>query len=97
MNSNRPFFLKSRILSDKGHLSNEDADEIISNSIGESTKEIYLAHISRDCNTKQLAYDSLIKAFNERNYDYKNLKIKALDQEETLQGGNLYEKDYLSV
>ena len=52
MNSKRPSFLKTRILSDIGHLSNEDASEILVNSIGKRTKEIYLAHISRDCNTK---------------------------------------------
>lgn len=97
MNSSRPFFLKSRILSDTGHLSNEDADEIIYNSIGPNTKEIYLAHISRDCNTKELAYNSLIKTFKDKNFDYSKLKIETLDKEKISQGGNLYEKDYLGV
>lgn len=97
MDSNRPFFLKSRILSDEGHLSNEDASELIYNAIGENTKEIYLAHISKDCNTKELAYKSLINLFKEKKYDFKKLKIEALDRDEIIKGGNLYEKDYLSV
>lgn len=97
MNSNRPSFLKTRILSDNGHLSNEDASEILVETIGDNTKEIYLAHISRDCNNKKLAYDSLIKTFKEKNFDYSKLKIETLDQEEILQGGSLYEEDCLSV
>ena len=55
------------------------------NSIGKNTKEIYLAHISRDCNSKDLAYKSLINTFKNRNYDYTKLKIQALDKEEVLQ------------
>ena len=94
MNSSRPSFLKTRILSDNGHLSNEDASEIISSSLGDNTKEICLAHISRDCNTKQLAYDCLIKNLEERNIKLDVLKIKTLDAEEILQGGTLNEKDY---
>lgn len=97
MNSNRPSFLKTRILSDNGHLSNEDASEILVESIGCNTKEIYLAHISKDCNTKKLAYDCLIKSFNNKKYDYSKLKIETLDQEEILEGGNLYEEDCISV
>ena len=97
MNSNRPFFLKSRILSDNGHLNNEDASETLYEVIGDNTKEIYLAHISRDCNTKELAYKALIKTFNKHNYDYNKLKIGMLDKEEILQGGVIYEKDTLNV
>ena len=97
MNSDRPYFLKSRILSDKGHLSNEDASEILYESIGDETKEIYLAHISRDCNKKELAYNSLIKTFDVNNYDYSKLIIKTLDKDEILKGGHTHEKDYASV
>ena len=97
MDSSRPSFLKSRILSDKGHLSNEDASEILYESIGDETKEIYLAHISRDCNKKELAYNTLIKTFNTYNFDYSKLIIKTLDMEEILKGGNLDEKSFISV
>jgi len=97
MNSKRPSFLKTRILSDNGHLNNEDASEILSDSIGNDTKEIYLAHISKDCNTKTLAYNCLINTFKRKNLDYSKLKIETLDSEEILQGGCLYEEDYLGV
>ena len=63
----------------------------------EETKEIYLAHISRDCNKKELAYNTLIKTFNTYNFDYSKLIIKTLDMEEILKGGNLDEKSFISV
>lgn len=97
MNSKRPSFLKTRILSDIGHLSNEDASEILSDSVGKDTKEIYLAHISRDCNTKELAYKSLVETFKRKKYDYSKLKIEMLDKEEILQGGYSHEKDCVNV
>ena len=56
-----------------------------------------LAHISRDCNTKELAYNSLIKTFEDKNYKYQHLRIKTLDKEEILQGGHLDEKNCLVV
>ena len=92
MDSNRPSFLKSRILSDKGHLSNEDASEALCELIGDETKEIYLAHISRDCNNKELAYQTLIKTFNTYDFDYSKLVIKTLDMDEILKGGDVNEE-----
>lgn len=97
MDSNRPFFLKSRILADDGHLSNEDASELICEAIGKETKEIYLAHVSRDCNSKELAYNSLIKSLNKHNYDCEKYKIEVLDKEEISKGGDIYDQDCLSV
>ena len=97
MDSKRPFFLKSRILADDGHLSNDDASEILKEIIGEKTKEIYLAHVSNECNTKQKAYDTLVKTLVNNNVDYKRLRIEVLDKEEILKGGKIYDKDSLSV
>lgn len=50
-----PWSLKQRILSDKGHLSNEDGALAMVDLIGNKTKDIYLGHLSRENNTKQLA------------------------------------------
>ena len=97
MDSDRPYYLKSRILSDKGHLSNEDASELLYELIGNDTREIYLAHISRDCNKKELAYQTLINTFDSYKYDYSKLIIKPLDKDEVLTGGNTNEKDFVSV
>ncbi|RAK20547.1 phosphoribosyl 1,2-cyclic phosphodiesterase [Anoxybacillus vitaminiphilus] len=50
-----PWNIKRRILSDVGHVSNEDAGLALADVIGEKTKRIYLAHLSQDNNMKELA------------------------------------------
>ena len=50
-----PWNIKRRILSDVGHVSNEDAALAMSDVVGDQTKRIYLAHLSLDNNMKDLA------------------------------------------
>jgi len=50
-----PWSIKRRILSDVGHVSNEDAALAMSEVAGDRTKRIYLAHLSLDNNMKDLA------------------------------------------
>ena len=50
-----PWNVKRRILGDMGHVSNEDAAAALSDIIGDQTKRIYLAHLSKDNNMKDLA------------------------------------------
>ncbi len=51
-----PWPLKQRILSDTGHLSNEDGANALMDVIGNHTKKIYLGHLSRENNVKELAH-----------------------------------------
>ena len=51
-----PRFLKERVISDKGHLSNLTTAKYLSKIIGKNTKYIILAHISEKNNTEELAY-----------------------------------------
>ncbi|WP_031406450.1 MBL fold metallo-hydrolase [Geobacillus vulcani] len=50
-----PWSVKRRILSDVGHISNEEAGLALADVIGDRTKQIYLAHLSQDNNMKELA------------------------------------------
>lgn len=50
-----PWNIKRRILSDVGHVSNEDAALAMTDVIGDETSRIYLAHLSQDNNMKELA------------------------------------------
>ncbi len=52
----RPWSLKQRILSRHGHLSNESAAEAVAQIASAELRHIYLGHISRDCNTPQIAH-----------------------------------------
>lgn len=50
-----PWSVKRRILSDVGHVSNEDAAVAMSEVIEEKPTRIYLSHLSKDNNMKDLA------------------------------------------
>ena len=53
-----PWSLKQRILGDEGHLSNDDGALAVAEMLGDRTKRIYLGHLSRDNNIKQLARET---------------------------------------
>lgn len=50
-----PWSTKRRILSDVGHVSNEDAAIAMSEVVAEKPTQIYLSHLSKDNNMKDLA------------------------------------------
>lgn len=56
-----PYILKQRVLSDKGHLSNEMAGNYLKEIIGNRTKKIILAHLSETNNTHELAIGTVKK------------------------------------
>ena len=78
MESNRPYFLKMRILGDEGHISNKDCGYYLSKFIGEDTKHIVLAHLSENNNTKEKALDTVLSYI-----DYKNNIHVAMQNERT--------------
>ena len=52
--------LKQRILSDLGHLSNEDGADAMIRTLGNKTKKIYLGHLSKENNIKELAHMTMV-------------------------------------
>lgn len=50
-----PWNIKRRILGDSGHISNEDAGAALCEVIDNRAKRVYLAHLSKDNNMKELA------------------------------------------
>lgn len=61
-----PWNLKRRILSDSGHVSNEECGLALVDVIGNNTERIYLAHLSQDNNMKELARMSVDGILKER-------------------------------
>ncbi len=55
----RPWSLKQRILSRHGHLSNEAAAAAAAEIVSAGLRRIYLSHLSRDCNTPELALKAM--------------------------------------
>lgn len=93
LKTNRPFFLKQRILSDNGHLSNEDSADILSNVIGNSTKSIILAHVSEDANTKDKVMKAITNTLCNKGFDISKIDIQVADRYDITFGGN---KDEIS-
>ncbi|MDR0930509.1 MAG: MBL fold metallo-hydrolase [Clostridiales bacterium] len=61
-NGDYPYFLKDRILGDKGHLPNEKSAEIAVKMIKKGTKHIMLGHLSTENNLPKLAYETVKNA-----------------------------------
>lgn len=78
-----PFYLKQRILSDLGHLSNKDCCRYLKELVGSNTKNIVLAHLSENNNTKEIALDEINNMIKE-NY-ISNVNIYAASQKEVLE------------
>ncbi|MBQ6376178.1 MAG: MBL fold metallo-hydrolase [Lachnospiraceae bacterium] len=51
-----PYYLKRRILSEKGHLSNETAGQLLCRVLHEGISRIYLGHLSHENNYEDLAF-----------------------------------------
>ena len=54
-----PYYLKQRILGNRGHLSNENAGRLLCRILHDNLKKIYLGHLSRENNYEALAYETV--------------------------------------
>ena len=54
-----PFYLKRRIASEQGHLSNKQAFELLENHSGENLKCVFLSHMSKENNTPEIAFNEI--------------------------------------
>jgi phosphoribosyl 1,2-cyclic phosphodiesterase len=52
----RPWALKQRILGRHGHLSNEAAADAVEQIMSDDLRNLYLGHLSRECNRPELAH-----------------------------------------
>lgn len=54
-----PYYLKQRILGEKGHLSNEAAGKLLSRLLHDKMHAVMLGHLSKENNLPELAYESV--------------------------------------
>ncbi len=54
-----PYYLKQRILGDRGHLSNENSGRLLSRILHDKLKTIILGHLSKENNLPELAYEAV--------------------------------------
>ncbi|MBQ1477156.1 MAG: MBL fold metallo-hydrolase [Erysipelotrichaceae bacterium] len=55
-----PYYLKKRILSEYGHLSNDDCADTVRGLYENGTRNFLLAHLSRHNNTPEKAYETIM-------------------------------------
>lgn len=98
MQTKRPHFLKARIYGDCGHLCNQDCANILQHIIGQESKEVFLAHISEEANTNQLALETTKNILADKvNALASKITIVACQQYEVIEGGLDYEKNLSST
>ena len=88
LQTNRSHELKVRILGDTGHLSNEDSAMFFSEMIGPNTRSVYLAHISDEANTPELALETYQKVLRKRRQLTPTLIIEVTKQHDVVIGGD---------
>ena len=54
-----PYWLKQRILSDVGHLSNETSGRLLCEILHDNLQKVILGHLSKENNLPQLAYETV--------------------------------------
>lgn len=75
-----PWSVKRRILSDVGHVSNEDAGFALGEVIGAKETRVYLAHLSQDNNMKDLAHLTVKQTLEEQGFEIgEQLKLLETD------------------
>lgn len=91
LQTNRPRELKLRILSDVGHLSNEDSAMYMSQVIGDCTKEIILSHLSEEANTPDKALDAYQRIFDKKRIKLDKIYLHCANQYQSTVGGDCHE------
>lgn len=89
--TNRTYELKTRIMSDHGHLCNEDSAITALELIGDRTKQIILAHLSEEANTPQVALAAYEKIFKHFGVNINKYDVRCANQWVSTIGGNLDE------
>ena len=75
MNGSYPYYLKQRIIGDRGHLSNKDSSYYLSKFIGNNTKGVVLIHLSEENNDENIALSTLEKTLKKCDKNIDNLII----------------------
>lgn len=80
MKTNRPAYVKQRIIQDNGHLCNEDSARHLCALCTDKTTDIVLAHISEEGNTHEQAIKVLKNTMQEYGVEFDHIRIRAASQ-----------------
>lgn len=71
-----PYYLKQRILGDRGHLSNENAGKLLCRLLHDDMKAVFLGHLSQENNYEALAYETVCAEVTLGDNPYKSQDFK---------------------
>jgi phosphoribosyl 1,2-cyclic phosphodiesterase len=80
-----PRFLKERVISDQGHLSNHTTASYLKKIVGEDTHTIILAHLSENNNTEELAVEQVLDELKNNKNKFKIITAKQHTETETVE------------
>lgn len=66
-----PYYLKKRILGERGHLSNELSGQLLSRILNDDMQAIVLGHLSKENNLPELAYETVRVEITMADNEYK--------------------------
>ena len=66
-----PYYLKQRILGERGHLSNENSGRLLCRILHDKLKAVLLGHLSKENNLPELAYESVRMEINMGDVPYR--------------------------
>lgn len=75
----RSWALKQRILGRHGHISNVTAAETVAQIMSSNLQQLYLAHLSRECNTRDLAEHVMAEQLHQIGARHVSLRIAEQD------------------
>ncbi len=67
-----PYYLKRRILGNRGHLSNESAGQLLCRLLHDQLKAVFLGHLSKENNYDKLAYETVCGEVDSGENPYKS-------------------------
>ncbi|AFS79821.1 metallo-beta-lactamase family protein [Gottschalkia acidurici 9a] len=67
-----PWFLKKRVAGEQGHLSNDDAGNLLKEVLMGNNEKVLLGHLSRENNFPELAYQTVSNILNESGINVSN-------------------------
>ena len=77
-----PYYLKQRILGNRGHLSNENSGRLLNRILNDHMQAILLGHLSKENNMPELAYEAVRMEITMGDCPYKaeDFKIMVADR-----------------
>lgn len=73
-----PAYLKKRIMSERGHLSNTECAETLAECLNPEAKQVWLCHLSEENNHPELARKTISTALEQAGIDLEKTKLNVL-------------------